>query len=369
MILKKFSARDFRNINKCEIEFSPGVNLLHGNNAEGKTNVIEGIYLFSRGKSFRAREDSELVGFGKEGFSLSIEYSDSFGDGRLEYSLFGRERQRKKNGYKIGRVAEMIGSFRSVLFQPDNLSLVKGGPEERRSFLDVAISQCEPSYIKYYSDYKKALTERSCILKFLQKGMPVDRLELDSWSSIMADYASYVYLMRIEYLKKISLEAEKIMKEISSDRESLSFEYHSDIQTESNNREKIREEYKRILSSSLDREISAGVTLFGPHREDIKIYINGKEAKSFASQGQQRSVVLSMKLAEGAVIKEKFGEEPVYLFDDVLSELDEKRKKYLLSGSYGKQYIITSCDADECMGYADCIIDVRGGEYVSSYRK
>ena len=158
MILKKFSARDFRNISSCEIEFSPGVNLLHGNNAE----------------------DSELVRFGKEGFSLSVDYSDCTGDGRLEYSLFGRERQRKKNGYKIGRVSEMIGSFRSVLFQPDNLSLVKGGPEERRSFIDVAISQCEPSYIKYYSDYKRALTERSCIIKFIQKGMTVNRLELDS---------------------------------------------------------------------------------------------------------------------------------------------------------------------------------------------
>ena len=369
MILKKFFARNFRNIEECEIEFSDGVNLLYGDNAQGKTNVIEGIYLFSRGKSFRAREDSELVSFGKDGFYVSLEYKDFLRENKLEYSFMGRERQRKKNGYKLTRAAEMIGSFRSVLFQPDNLSLVKGGPEERRAFLDVAVCQCDNSYIRFYSDYKKALGERNCILKFIQKGMPIDRLELESWSEQLSEYASHLYIMRRDYIKKLSERAERVMREISSEKEKLTLEYSSDIERDNLSRLEVREEYKRILTSSLDREISAGNTLFGPHRDDIKIKINGKEARSFASQGQQRSVVLSMKMAEGEVIKDTFGEEPVYLFDDVLSELDEKRKEYILSGSKGKQYIITSCQKDECMGYADAVIDVRGGKYVSSYRK
>jgi DNA replication and repair protein RecF len=129
MIIKKFRAEGFRNIDGCDIEFSPGVNLLHGNNAQGKTNCIEGIYVFSRGKSFRAREDSELVGFGKDGFRLFIEFETEDGVNTLEYALFGRDRLRKKNGYKISKVADMIGSFRSVLFYLDDLKLVKGGPE------------------------------------------------------------------------------------------------------------------------------------------------------------------------------------------------------------------------------------------------
>ena len=187
MVLKKFKAENFRNIECCDINFYPGVNLLHGKNAQGKTNAIEGIYLFSRGKSFRAREESELVKFGSQGFRVYIEYEDKDGESSLEYASFGREKLRKKNGYKINKVNEMIGSFKSVLFYPDNLDLVKGGPEERRNFLNVAISQCYPSYIKYYSDYKKALENRNCILKFMNKGMVYDRKELDSWSESMAE--------------------------------------------------------------------------------------------------------------------------------------------------------------------------------------
>lgn len=368
MILKKFSASNFRNIENCSIDFSPGVNLLYGNNAEGKTNVIEGIYIFSRGKSFRASEDASLVRFGEEGFRISLEYENKKGEGKLEYALFGKERLRKKNGYKINKVAEMIGDFKSVMFEPDNLSLVKGGPEQRRNFLNVALSQCEPSYIKYYSDYKKALGERNCILKFMQKGLVYDRRELESWSYMLSEYASYIYLMRVEYLERLSRFGSLIMKDISSGKEELSLEYSGDINREIRERDKIKEEYIKIFNYSVEREISAGVTLFGPHRDDILIKINGKEARSFSSQGQQRSVVLSMKLSEGAVIKELFGEEPVYLFDDVLSELDEKRKKYILEGSKGKQYIITSCSKEECMGFADNIIDVSGGKYVPSHR-
>ncbi len=368
MIIKKFRASDFRNIKSCDIEFSPGVNLLHGNNAQGKTNCIEGIYLFSRGRSFHAKEDAELIRFGQEGFRIFIEYETSDGTQTLEYALFGRDRLRKKNGYKIGKVSDMIGSFRSVLFYPDDLKLVKGGPEERRNFLNVAISQCYPSYIKYYSSYKKALENRNCLLKFAMKGMYIDEREISSWSESMAEYASYIYLMREEYIERLTHYAGLTMSDISDSTERLSLSYESDIASGIRDRALVIEEYRRVFSENLARETAAGVSLFGPHRDDIKITLNEKEARTFASQGQQRSVVLSLKLAEGEVIREICGEYPVFLFDDVLSELDEKRRKYVLTGTKDKQVIITSCEPDEFYGYVDLEIDVSGGEYVSSHR-
>ena len=368
MIIKRFKAENFRNIEKCDIEFSPGVNLLYGKNAQGKTNAIEGIYVFSRGKSFRAREDSELVKFGTDGFRISIEYEDYSGNGTLEYALFGRERLRKKNGYKINKIIEMIGSFKCVLFYPDDLGLVKGGPEERRSFLNVAASACYPSYMKYYSDYKKALENRNCILKMIQKGLNIDRHELDSWSASMAEYASHIYLFRVDYIKKLEKYAKSVMLDISGGKEEFYISLDSDIESEPYDRESVRLQYERIFSESIDREIAAGVSLYGPHRDDLEIKINGKSARSFASQGQQRSIVLSLKLAEGEVIKEISGEYPVFLFDDVLSELDDGRREYVLSGKNDRQIIITSCEPDECRGYTDREIDVCGGEYVSSHR-
>lgn len=368
MIIKRFRAENFRNIEKCDIEFSPGVNLLYGKNAQGKTNAVEGIYVFSRGKSFRARDDGELVRFGSEGFRISIEYEDYSGDGVLEYALFGKERLRKKNGYKITKITEMIGSFKAVLFFPDDLGLVKDGPDGRRSFLNVAASACYPSYMKYYSDYKKALENRNCILKMIQKGLFIDRRELDSWSESMAEYASHIYLFRVEYLEKLSEYAREVMLDISSEREELLISLDSDIEGDSLSREEVKAQYLERLTSSLDREIAAGVTLYGPHRDDIDMKINGISARSFASQGQQRSIVLSLKLAEGEVIREITGEYPVFLFDDVLSELDEDRRKYVLSGKNERQIIITSCEPDVCLGYTDREIDVSGGKYVSAHR-
>ena len=367
MIIKRFRADNFRNIEKCDITFCPGVNLLYGKNAQGKTNVVEGIYYFSRGRSFRGREDKELVRFGSEGFRISLDFSDECGDGSLEYAMFGKERLRKKNGYKISKVTEMIGSFKAVLFYPDNLSLVKDGPEERRSFLNIAASTCYPMYIKYYSDYKKALENRNCILKMMQKGLYIDRTELDSWSSSMAEYASHIHMFRVDYVNRLTKYAGSILNDISDGGENLSLFYESHI-PEHISREEIKNEYERILSASLDKEIASGITLYGPHRDDLEILINGKSARSFASQGQQRSIVLALKLSEGEVIKEMSGEYPVFLFDDVLSELDEKRRRYVLEGRGDRQIIITCCEPNECLGFTDNEIEVTGGRYVSSHR-
>ena len=363
MVIKKLKAEGFRNIKSCDIEFNPGVNMLYGNNAQGKTNAIEAMYIFARGKSFRAREDKDLIKFGEDGFRIYVEYEDKGGINSLEYAFFGKERRRKKNGYKIESVKEMIGNFKAVLFYPDDLGLVKDSPEKRRDFLNVAISQCYGSYISYYYNYKKALENRNCLLKFSSKGMYVDENELISWSHYMAEYAAHVYIMRREYVEKLKVYSEKIMSEISGGNESLDIFYKSDLKKETFYLNEAKEEYKRILTSEIDREKIVGSSLFGPHRDDLEININGNSARLFASQGQQRSIVLSLKLGEGEVNKDICGEYPVFLFDDVLSELDEKRRKYVLDGIGEKQIIITSCEEDKNISKEVKKIKVNSGEY------
>ncbi len=361
MIIKSFRAQNFRNIEKCSLEFDNSVNLLLGENAQGKTNAVEGIYIFARGRSFRRGDEKDLIRFGEEGFNLFIEYEDKDGKNTLEYAVFKKERRRKKNGYKISRASEMVGNFKAVLFSPDDLTLVKGGPEERREFLNVAISQCFPSYISIYSDYKKALENRNALLKAASKGMYFDESELDAWSNSLAEYASLIYVQRKEYLKKLEVYAKSFMTDISDGKEELSFEYKTDIEEFTDaSKERIKEEYIRIFKENILKERLAGVTLYGPHREDILIKINGNDSRIFSSQGQQRSIVLSMKMAEGEVSRELFSEYPVFLFDDVLSELDEKRQNFVLDGMKDRQIIITSC---ERLRTAGKVIEVKGGVF------
>ena len=368
MKIKSFKAENFRNIEKCELEFSDGVNLLCGDNAQGKTNAVEGIYVFARGRSFRASEDKEMVKFGEDGFRISITFEDKNGESTLEYACFGRERLRKKNGYKITKAAEMIGDFKAVLFYPDNLDLVKAGPEERRSFLNVAISQCFPEYIRYYSNFKSALDNRNKLLKIASKGMFVDDKELYSWSSYMAEYSAYIYLLRKKYIDLLSKKAKVISEDISCKKEEMSLFYKSDVEGDLDKYEDVKKEYIEIYTRNIEKEKIVGSSLYGPQRDDMIIELCAKSAKSFASQGQQRSCVLSLKLAEGEVIKDLFSEYPVFLFDDVLSELDEGRRKYVLEGAKDKQIIITSCEKDEVQKNAQKLIEVKGGSYVSSYR-
>ncbi len=368
MKIKRFTAQNFRNIEDCDIEFDDGVNLLIGNNAQGKTNVIEGIYLFSRGRSFRSSDDRDMIRFDTEGFRVGLEYEDKNGDGSLEYACFGRQRLRRKNGYKITRVSEMISSFRSVLFYPDNLELVKDGPDERRAFLNVAVAQCFPTYLDDYTRYKESLENRNKLLKMASKGMPVDDEEICAWSLSMAEYASYIYLKRVEYTELLKGHTQRIGLLLSDGREIIDLEYKGGIDSSLKKREDIREAYAEMLTKNLANEKIVGSTLYGPHRDDLTININGRAARSFASQGQQRSVVLSMKLAEGDVLNEIYGDYPVFLFDDVLSELDERRRSFVIEGMEGRQVIVSCCENDELARNARRIISVEGGRYVSSHR-
>ena len=367
MKIKRFKAENFRSIRGCDIEFTDGVNLIYGGNALGKTNVIEGIYLFSRGRSFRTAQEKDLIRYGTEGFRISLEYEGKAGECSLEYANFGREKRRRKNGYAVRSVHEMIEGFKAILFHPDNLSLVKGGPEERRAFLNIAASQYYPAYISDYARFAKALDNRNALLKNASKGLYVDEGELYAWSESMAEYAAVIYLTRKEYLKKLEVYVKEIGLKISDGKEEISFEYRFDV-AEGIDKDGVKAEYLSALTSSLDKERIVGTSLYGPQRDDIIIKINGQPTRGFASQGQQRSIVLSMKLAEGEVIRDTFGEYPVFLLDEMLSELDEARRKFVLDSLAGKQTVITACECEEMKPLAKNLIEIKDGQYVSAYR-
>lgn len=360
MTLESVKIENFRNIKSATVTFKEGINFLKGENAQGKTNALEAIYFFARGKSFRGSEE-DLVKFGEKGFFCEISFFDGKRRQTLSHRYLQGKRVRKKNGAPVDRVNEMMGVFRAVLFSPDHLQMVKGAPDIRRQFLNVSVSQLYPSYIKLYSQYNKMLENRNFLLKCAQKGMYFDQSELDIWSKQMAQTAAELHFMRISFLERAQKHAKRIMADISEQKEELSLSYESENKGQTV--EEIKIIYQRQLTENLKKECAAGCTLYGIHRDDIKMEINGRDARHFASQGQQRSVVLALKLAEGEVCCDVCGSYPVYLFDDVLSELDEKRRAYVFKGAEKKQFIVTTCERETLAG--SHLIEVKGGQYVS----
>ena len=365
MLLTSFEAENYRNVSYTKLSFSPGVNLLFGENAQGKTNLIEGIYTFARGKSFRGASDADQVAFGQAGFSLSLGYKTEDRDNLLTYRYYNGERRRYVNGAPAP-LSEMIGRFRAVLFYPDHLDLVKGGPTERRLFLNIAISQIDKIYLKSLTRYEKLLKNRNAVLKEAGKNGYLDRDLLASYSEGMAEECATVALARQAYIEKAEGYASPLLRELSGAREQMRLFYRAD--SEKRDRESIKNEYIEKYSTSLDREIAAGCSLFGIHRDDMEIEVNNKPARVFCSQGQQRSAVLCLKMAEGEVSYAETGEYPVFLFDDVLSELDEGRRSFLLSGAGQRQIVITSCERGALGGIAANEIYVEGGRYDPAHR-
>ena len=365
MNLLTLTAENYRNIASARLTFAPGVNLLYGQNAQGKTNALECIYLFARGKSYRGACDENLVRFGEKGFRIGISYQAEKSEQTLEYRYYDGVRKRLSNGASV-RLSEMIGRFRAVLFCPEHLSLVKGAPQERRAFLNIAISQCRPLYLKLCDEYNRILENRNCLLKEIQKGFRYDREELFSWTERLSETAAGIAAYRLDYLKKLAPHAADLLGDLSESRETLTLAYESEAEGET--AEEIRESYRRLFGEKIDREIAAGCTLFGVHRDDLDVQINGLSARSFASQGQQRSVVLALKLAEGEVCRDETGEYPVFLFDDVMSELDEKRRGYVLREAGDRQVILTACESGGFDPRAVHMIGVSGGEFAEETR-
>ena len=356
---------DFRNIERASVRFAPGVNVLYGNNAQGKTNLLEAVYFAAIGKSFRSVHAKECIAFGKEAAALSLDFT---AQGRLQnitMQLYqSRVRSVEKNHVRVGKMSELVGAFRAVLFCPEQLALVKGGPAERRQFLDIAISAREPAYLAALQRYAHLLKQRNALIRAAEKERAVFDATVELWSQQLAREGAYIARSRKRYLDKAAPFVAACFAEMTEEKEVPQLCYHGCDKAQEPDYEDLAAIEAHLferLCKNHEREIGAGATLYGVHKDDVEIILNEKDARSFASQGQQRSLSLALKLAEGELCREDCGEYPVFLLDDVLSELDGARREYLLHKIKGKQVIMTTCEP--AFGHADHVIHVENGVF------
>lgn len=366
MECNRIEIRNFRNIEYADVSFDPGVNILVGANAQGKTNLLEAIGFAAIGKSFRTVHEEEMIRFGEDCAEVSVDFSDAQRRQNITVRMMkGRRRRIEHNKIKVGRVSDIVGTFRTVLFCPEHLSLIKDGPGERRNYLDVAISQLYPIYLKSLQRYNQILKQRNQLLRDAEK----DRSLLSTaevWSLQLAHEAAVISRYRKEYIEKAAVSVAECFLEMTGEREKPTLAYAGSSKQEAEaygDVEATEKIYQKYLTENLEREIAAGSTLWGIHKDDIEISVNGRPARMFASQGQQRSLALAMKLAEGEVSAGVFGENPVFLLDDVFSELDTARRNYLSGKIRDRQVIITTCEPSGIAGGR--IIRVENGAYLA----
>lgn len=358
---------NFRNIKHFSFDFDERMNILFGKNAQGKTNVIEGIYLFAGGKSFRRAKDGEMRMFGSDFTMLSAEYSSKTRSCKM--AIRYRDTNRRDmylNGARVSKLSDFIGNFRAVLFCPAHLSIVQADPSVRRAFIDGAISQYKPTYLEAIIEYQKVLEQRNALLRSYEENPEGFDLLYDVLSEKLAKDGGYITAVRAEYLEKLFGFANGLLSDMSGGGETLSYEYNTSISATGDvtNAAKNEKAYIEAIEKHREKEKIVGTSLVGAHRDDFEIFLSGRPAKTFASQGQQRSIALALKLAEGELSKLECGEYPVLLLDDVLSELDRDRKNYVLSQLTGRQVIITSCDENDFKDIDDGKkIRVENGEY------
>lgn len=341
--IRNISIYNFRNIDN--LVFTPGkrINIIYGDNAKGKTNLVEAIWLFTGEKSFRNVKESQLIKLGQNESCLTLNF---FAGQRQQTATikFTPQKSIFLNHCQVKTIFDFIGSFSAIIFSPEDLTLAKGGPNKRRSFLDVAISQIKPSYAKLLLEYNKILSQRNALLKDLYR-YPSLISTLDVWDEVFAKISAKITLFRFNYLKALTPIMQEIYDEISGEKEHLELEYVSRETTENFSSFEVAKKYftEKILNSR-GADIKAGFSLIGPHRDDFSIMIDQLNVKNFASQGQQRSVVLALKLAEAQVLNKLANKNPVILLDDVLSELDVNRQQHILKFLEGMQCFITCCD-------------------------
>lgn len=344
MFVKTLELENFRNLENTVVTASENINVIYGDNAQGKTNIIECLWLFTGGRSFRGAKDSELIAFEQKFSKAKLTFNSCGRDQTIEINIKNGRRTAILNDVPKRYISQIIGQFCAVIFSPNHLTLIKNGPEERRNFIDSAICQIKPSYTSVLLRYKRILNERNALLKDIQKHKElIDTLDI--WNERMAFEGSIIAFERFNYIKKLSGPAVGFYNGISDNKEKLELSCKNSFLCDENaDRTEIKNAILTALHKKQNDDIYTGFTSSGVHRDDFTVKINGRDAKSFGSQGQQRSAVLAMKLAEACVLGEIRGEKPVILLDDVLSELDASRKDYLLNRLENLQVFITCCE-------------------------
>ena len=331
MNITKIKLENFRNYAKQEIAFNNGINVIYGDNAQGKTNILEAIFLCSMGKSFRTTRDKDLIKLNESYTKINIEYEKSDRTGRIEYFI-GDKKNVVVNGVKLNKLSQLLGNINSIIFSPDDIEVLKGAPQKRRKFLNMMISQLRPAYLFNLNAYNKTLEQRNNYLRQIKlENKPEEMLEI--WDEKLATHAQIIYTYREEFVEKILSKIIDIHKNITDSKEVINIVYKSEFIN--------KDDFIKKLKSARKKDILRGYTSVGVHRDDFEIYINNKNINLYGSQGQFRTSILSLKLSELYVIYDEIGEYPILLLDDFMSELDEKRRKKFVENITEAQVILT----------------------------
>jgi len=352
MWINKIKIDNFRNYKKEEINLIEETNIFYGENAQGKTNIVEAIFLSSMGKSFRAKKDNEMINLNSQNAIIEIEYNKSDRDGKIKIEL-GNKKNIYINGIKLKKLSELLGNINVVIFTPDDINILKGGPQNRRRFLDIMISQLKPNYMYNLNLYLKTLEQRNNYLRQIKEQKKDENL-LDIWDEKLAEYAFNIYKYRSDFIQKIKNKIENIHNEITDNKEKIEIEYISNCDS--------KEKYLNSLKERRKLDIIKGFTTRGIHRDDFVIYINDKQLDVYGSQGQHRTAILSLKLCELNIIHDEINEYPILLLDDFMSELDEKRRTHFLEKIKNTQVIITCTDKIAIENKKVLIYNVKEGQ-------
>jgi DNA replication and repair protein RecF len=345
--VKRLEFKNYRNLVDGVIEPCEKINVIYGNNAQGKTNILEALWLFCGGHSFKGSKETEFIKFGEKFARIKASFFSQNREQEAEIIFGANKKEVVINGVKKNSSASLIEKFNAVVFSPEDLTLVKRGPSARRRFIDSAICREKLKNAILISKYNQTLNQRNALLKDIYRH-PELGSTLEIWDETLCALGAKIIFQRLKYIDKLSKDAQEYHFGISDNTEELKIVYYSNCFAKFGDSE--NEIFDKIISAfkeSKNEDINSGYTNIGPHRDDFNIIINNRKAKVFASQGQQRSAVLSLKLAEANVLSELTGESPVILLDDVLSELDKKRRDFLLNKIKNYQVFITTCELKE----------------------
>ncbi len=344
MNIETLYLKNFRNYDEEKVELCPDINIFFGENAQGKTNILESIYLASMGKSYRTQKYNEMIKWDKDQCKVFLEFDKEEIKGSIEFYIKrNQKKQIKINDIRVEKISDILGKINTVIFSPDHLRIIKEGPSERRKFIDAILSQTKPKYYYNLIQYLKVLEQRNSLLSDDKRKVEAEKT-LDIWDSQLVEYGSKVIKERYEFIKTIGEDVKKINNRISGNKEELLLEYRPSVYIKESDLESIKVSYGKAIHEGRLKDIKRGNTNFGPHRDELALSIKEKELRNFGSQGQQRSALLSLKLAETIFIKEETGTTPVLLLDDVFSELDKNRQDYLLGYMKDIQVILTCTD-------------------------
>ncbi len=338
MIIKSIELTNFRNYDSLNLEFDKGTNILYGDNAQGKTNVLEAIYLSSITKSHKGSKDQDIIKFGENESHIRT-YLEKDGD-TYKVDMHLRKSGSKViavNGQKLKKAAGLLGLLNVVFFSPEDLSIIKNGPSERRRFIDMELCQLDSFYLYNLNNYNKIVNQRNKLLKDIYTNYSL-KDTLDIWDSQLISYGSKIIERRVSFINQLNEIIYDIHKKLSGEKEEILIKYESNV---------LIEDFEKKLKQNQEKDIKLKMTTVGPHRDDICIDVNGIDIRKFGSQGQQRTAALSLKLSEIELVKKITKDTPVLLLDDVLSELDSNRHKYLLDSIGNIQTIITCTGLDD----------------------